>query len=272
MVPTMSTNQVTQNRRKRLFDCELLEVDELVARPELPPRGETYRRQLVITIGGAFEYHVGRSVTWVDPSRILFAEAHQSYVDHHVVPRTGHHSVIMAPTPDMMDEIWGDVALPFTGRVRACSLGVQRLVQCLRRASEPLQAQELGVAIMEQCVAESRAVAAADTRCVRRAKAALNDCPNGRLTLAEIATELGVTPVYLTQCFKRSEGMPLYRYQTMLRLNRALNQLPERDDITDLAFELGFSSHSHFTAAFRSHLGLTPSMYRSAARSGRIGS
>lgn len=266
MVLNMGTNELAQNRRRRLFDGELLKVDELVARPELPPRGETYRRQLVITIGGAFEFQVGRSVTWIDPSRILFAEANQSYVDHHVVPRTGHCSVILAPTLDVMAELWGDARSPFAGRIRACSLSVQRLVQCLRRASEPLQAQELGVAIMEQSVAESRTVGTADTRCVRRAKAVLNDCPDGRLTLGEIAHELGVAPVYLTQCFKRSEGMPLYRYQTMLRLNRALNLLPERDDITDLAFELGFSSHSHFTAAFRSHLGLTPSRYRNEAR------
>ena len=33
-----------------------------------------------------------------------------------------------------------------------------------------------------------------------------------------------------------------------------------------ISFELGFSSHSHFTAAFRSELGTTPSRYRSQAR------
>ena len=60
--------------------------------------------------------------------------------------------------------------------------------------------------------------------------------------------------------------MPLYRYQTLLRLCRALDRLPDQDDITDLAFELGYSSHSHFSAVFRSALGTTPSLYRSQAR------
>ena len=86
------------------------------------------------------------------------------------------------------------------------------------------------------------------------------------MSLSQIASDLGITPIHLTQTFKRSEGMPLYRYQTLLRLGRALERLPERDDITDLAFELGFSSHSHFTAAFKSELGTTPSQYRSQAR------
>lgn len=85
-----------------------------------------------------------------------------------------------------------------------------------------------------------------------------------------MASDLGVTPIHLTQTFKRSEGIPLYRYQTHLRLGRALHRLPEQEDITNLAFELGFSSHSHFTAAFRSEFGMTPSQYRSGIRPIRV--
>ena len=127
-------------------------------------------------------------------------------------------------------------------------------------------APEIGDPTASRTVADSRRVGAVDQYCVRRAKAALHDCPDGRLSLSQIASDLGVTPIYLTQTFKRSEGIPLYRYQTHLRLGRALARLPEQDDITDLAFELGFSSHSHFTAAFRSEFGMTPSRYRSEAR------
>ena len=121
------------------------------------------------------------------------------------------------------------------------------------------------MAILEESVADGRRVGTVDQRCVRRAKALLHDYPEGRLSLSQIASDLGVTPIYLTQCFKRSEGMPLYQYQTLLRLCRALERLPDRRDITDLAFELGFSSHSHFSAVFRSQLGTTPSQYRSRA-------
>jgi AraC-like DNA-binding protein len=142
------------------------------------------------------------------------------------------------------------------------------LTQLLRRAEEPLAAQELGLAIMEASLSDARRVASGDARCVRRAKQLLQDCPDGRRSLSEIAGELGVSAIHLTQSFKRSEGMPLYRYQTLLRLGRALDRLPEREDITDLALELGFSSHSHFTAAFRSELGMTPSHFRSQARTG----
>jgi AraC-like DNA-binding protein len=252
-----------QNRRRSLAATDLLVAEELIARPELAPRGDISEHKLVVTFAGAFEFQVGGSVTWIDSSRLLFANPGESYVDRHVVPGTGHSSVILTPSDEALDELWGSAG---KRRVRACSLKTQMLAQLLRREADPLAAQELGIAILGESVADDRRLGETDQRCVRRAKAALHDCPDGRLSLSQIASDLGVTPIHLTQSFKRSEGMPLYRYQTMLRLGRALERLPERDDITDLAFELGFSSHSHFTAAFRSELGTTPSQYRSQAR------
>jgi AraC family transcriptional regulator len=59
--------------------------------------------------------------------------------------------------------------------------------------------------------------------------------------------------------------MPLYRYQLRLRLARSLDLLNQYDDLTALALEVGFSSHSHFTAAFRRTYGRTPSAFKRVA-------
>ena len=61
------------------------------------------------------------------------------------------------------------------------------------------------------------------------------------------------------------DGAPLYRYQLRLRLARALDLLGDHDDLTALGLELGFSSHSHFSAAFREAYGRSPSAFRQAA-------
>ena len=66
--------------------------------------------------------------------------------------------------------------------------------------------------------------------------------------------------------FQQLEGMPLYRYQLRLRLARALALLGDYDSLTSLALELGFSSHSHFSAAFRQAYGQTPSSFKRSAR------
>jgi AraC-like DNA-binding protein len=71
--------------------------------------------------------------------------------------------------------------------------------------------------------------------------------------------------VYLTQVFQQVEGLPLYRYQLNLRLARALDLLAGHDDLTTLGLELGFSSHSHFTAAFQRTYGRSPSEFRHVA-------
>jgi AraC-like DNA-binding protein len=57
--------------------------------------------------------------------------------------------------------------------------------------------------------------------------------------------------------------MPIHRYLTQMRLRAGMEQLLDGvDDITRLALELGFSSHSHFTESFRREFGCTPSELR----------
>ena len=74
-----SANSQPQNSRRTLVDSRLLVADELVAHPQLAPRGDISARKLVVTFAGAFEFQVGRSISWVDPSRLLFADAGRGY-------------------------------------------------------------------------------------------------------------------------------------------------------------------------------------------------
>jgi len=109
-----------RNARRELVASTSLLAEEIVAHPELPPSGVTTTRQLAITYAGAFEFQVGRSVSWVDPSRLLFAEANQDFVDHHVVPNTGHSTIILTPGEEMLDEVAAGDRAAFGERLRAC--------------------------------------------------------------------------------------------------------------------------------------------------------
>jgi AraC family transcriptional regulator len=108
-------------------------------------------------------------------------------------------------------------------------------------------------------------------RIVDRTKIALSTDLTRRWTLAALGAEVGHSPVYLTQIFQQVEGVPLYRYQQRLRLARALDLLPQYDDLTALGLDLGFSSHSHFTTAFRQLYGHSPSVFRAAVKRRRPG-
>jgi len=105
-------------------------------------------------------------------------------------------------------------------------------------------------------------------RLVDRVKVLLASDLSRRWTLAEIAAEIGGSAVYLTQAFQQVEGLPLYRYQLRLRLARALDLIAGRGDLSGLAQDVGFSSHSHFTAAFRQAYGVTPSEFHASVSRG----
>lgn len=84
-----------------------------------------------------------------------------------------------------------------------------------------------------------------------------------RLTLQEIARAVHCSPFHLARIFRREVGSSLHRHVTSLRLRAALERLADGEgDLTALALELGFSSHSHFTDAFRREFGIAPRDFR----------
>lgn len=85
----------------------------------------------------------------------------------------------------------------------------------------------------------------------------------GRLTLSDAAEAVGCSAFHLVRLFRRETGLPVHRYLNRLRLCAGLEQLAEsRGELTGLALDLGFSSHSHFTDAFRREFGMSPSSFR----------
>ena len=260
-----------QPGRLQIAQNPLFLAEEIFAPYHLPPRGETSGWKLVISLSGAFEIQVGRRVNWVDPSRLLFIGPGREYADQHVIPNVGHASLVLTPGCELLAELDSRALEELADITRPCPLSLHLLCQRLRHAADALQLEELGVAIITAAVGSASSgfhCASNGLACVRRAKLLLHSRPTDRLGLNQVAAEVGVSPIYLTQAFKRAEGVSLSRYHRRLRLGLALSRLPDRDDITDLSLELGFSSHSHFTAAFRAELAMTPSAYRSEIQQG----
>jgi AraC family transcriptional regulator len=84
------------------------------------------------------------------------------------------------------------------------------------------------------------------------------------LSLSDIARAVGASVFHLARIFKLRAGFSLHAYRNQLRLRAALEQLDDLDtDLTEIALDLGFSSHSHFTETFRRCFGKTPSAVRS---------
>jgi AraC-like DNA-binding protein len=102
---------------------------------------------------------------------------------------------------------------------------------------------------------------------VEAAKNAIASNLDRNVTLHELCSVMHCSPWQLCRAFRRATGQTLTSYRHALRLQVALERLRLRDtDLTELALELGYSSHSHFTHVFHRHLGTTPSQVRSDER------
>lgn len=101
----------------------------------------------------------------------------------------------------------------------------------------------------------------------RRALSLLHDAPAQRHSLAAIAAEVGVHPATLARGFRRAYGCTPGQMQRRLRLEFAADQLSTTDHpLAAIAQQAGFYDQSHFTNAFRRHLGTSPLQYRQAMR------
>jgi AraC-like DNA-binding protein len=86
---------------------------------------------------------------------------------------------------------------------------------------------------------------------------------DGSLTLAELAQEAGLSEYYFSKAFRQSTGSPPHAYIVRRRVARASEMLRYSEhSITDIAYACGFSSPSHFAAAFRRLMGTTPKQHR----------
>ena len=108
-------------------------------------------------------------------------------------------------------------------------------------------------------------------RIVAAAKAVLNTSLRSKPGLDQLAERLEVSPFHLCRIFREQTGLSIHRYLNQVRLRRSLEQVAEgTTDLAAVALDLGYSSHSHFTMAFRRAFGTTPSALRKCASANRL--
>jgi AraC family transcriptional regulator len=265
-------------RRSTLHSSHLIQVEDCYIPPEGPfPDAFEHRIQIALIYHGIFSYRVGKQNWTVDANQSLFISPGWEASEEHPLPGLGHAGVLLNPSLELLDEI-----APFCGHAKSvafasgtlpASMRLKLLTQHIlqqRYLSDPLWLDEWAVESIRESMRSPPHAKSRSSKVIGRAKEVLHACSSERLSLKAIAEAVGVTPVYLTQEFTRVEGIPLYRYQLRLRLTLALVELPHCNDITGLALDLGFSSHSHFTATFKSAFGITPNLYRESVGTHRL--
>lgn len=170
---------------------------------------------------------------------------------------------IAIPAP-LLEQLGSRIPFP-TRRVWLGSRGFLRQRRSLHLAMQqpsPLAAEEAVVAVVDLCL-RARPATSSGRAVARAAERLLSARFTERLHLHDIARAIGCSPWHLARAFKTEVGTTLHRYRDQLRLRTAVDRLQDpATDLTTLALELGYASHSHLTGRFRDAFGVPPSAVR----------
>ncbi|HET7267408.1 MAG TPA: AraC family transcriptional regulator [Oleiagrimonas sp.] len=230
---------------------------------------------------GSFAYHLGQQRHVADPATALFHSARHSYRISHPIDG-GDSCTVIACSADVAEEVFGADALD--GRrhdfavdapTHLAHLAMWRALQS--DTHESLTAEECALELVGwlRHLPRLRVRSGAPRRRLRRqvddARCLLAERLDSNVAIDSLARTLGLSPFHLMRSFRAQTGLTLRTYRRRLRVAAAMAALARgHDDLTRLALDLGFASHSHMDAAFRRELGHTPTHARHRlARTGK---
>jgi AraC-like DNA-binding protein len=213
---------------------------------------------------------LGREPVLATPNHTMLYNAEQRYRRelHHEL---GDESVFVELTADALEQLAGGGPLRVTHvpSGKRTYLLQHLLVRQLRgRLSDQLEGEELASRLVLSALVPhlvrrrpARERTTVDHReLAEAAKSEIASDLTVRRSLGALAQQLHTSPFHLARVFRAETGFTLAGYRQALRLRAALERLPDNDrDLSSLALELGFSSHSHFTASFTREFGVPPS-------------
>ncbi|MEV0659868.1 AraC family transcriptional regulator [Actinomadura luteofluorescens] len=145
----------------------------------------------------------------------------------------------------------------------------------LRLGSDPLEGESrllgvLGALVRRHAASGPKAVpahrGAEAGRIARTVANRLSDEMVAPPTLAEVATDLGLSRYQLLRAFRDAMGMPPYAWLAQHRVARARRLLDAGHRPAEAATLVGFADQAHLTRWFRRVLGVTPGVYRNSVQ------
>jgi AraC-like DNA-binding protein len=98
---------------------------------------------------------------------------------------------------------------------------------------------------------------------IARAKTYILEHQSDNLSLGQVAKAVNASSFYFCKLFKKSTGINFVDYVSRRRIEKAKNLLMNPNClVSEIAFEVGFQSLTHFNRVFKKLTGRSPSQYR----------
>lgn len=162
--------------------------------------------------------------------------------------------------------LWSTPVRTLSGSFPAAAL-MQEIVQALERDISPAQ-----LFAASSAAAHFLALAATDPGGgrggpVERARSYLQAHVAGRISVAQLAAMVSLSPSHFAAMFRDQVGLPVLAYQTQLRMLRARELLDTTElPVAAIAARLGYADPFYFSRQFRREHGTTPLNYRAQGK------
>lgn len=103
---------------------------------------------------------------------------------------------------------------------------------------------------------------------IRRAKEYIQEHQADNISLGQVARAVNTSTFYFCKMFKKYTGINFTDYLSRVRIEKSKNLLMNPNlRVSEIAFEVGFQSLTHFNRVFKKILGHSPTDYRARLRS-----
>jgi AraC-like DNA-binding protein len=224
------------------------------AAPHAHPRG-----QLIFASSGVMRVICGRDIWVVPPSQAVWMPPgieHEVYfpgdvslcnlfVDPSVTAGLPEHCTVIKVSPLLRELILRAVQVGDNYASGSPGFRIMTVIlDELRQAEETLLHLPMG----------------RDERLLRVMEALLND-PGDKRELDDLAEIAGASSRTLSRLFVRETGLTFGAWRKRLMLQEAVDRLGKGENVTKVAFDLGYQSLSAFVGMFRRSLGISPGQY-----------
>jgi AraC family transcriptional regulator len=232
----------------------------------------THERTCVgIMLEGAFDLTFDGGVFPCTPGTLFTEPLGERHANR--VAASGAHVVVIQPDPSRR-ELFRPIQTLLDGihvarNPRAVELG-RRLAREARSDDPlaPLAVESLALDLLVSARRFDRE--RADRRAgpwLARAQEFVHDRFLDHIGIRDVADAAGVHPGHLCRAFRRRYRVGVAAYIRRLRLEWAAAEVARDDQpLSHVALAAGFADQSHFTRAFRAHVGTTPARFRRASR------
>jgi AraC-like DNA-binding protein len=105
----------------------------------------------------------------------------------------------------------------------------------------------------------------AESPMIQRAKQFIKEHKGEDISLTDVAKSVNSSTFYFCKMFKKATGLHFTDYLSRIRVEKAKNLLLNPHlRVSEIAFQVGFQSLTHFNRVFRKIVGQSPTAYREA--------